>query len=81
MEKRVLVVNKIDAEGNISPYTTFVNNCTGKYNLTTLCMQMHGIGSIWDEVLREKYEKKIFTGKNGKNVYFEFGGCTYSCKS
>lgn len=79
MERRLLVVSRIDKDGNQSYYTTYFNAFSGKYNLTTLLMHLHGCNNLWDKALREKYEKEIYTGKNGKNVYAEFGTDVFFC--
>ena len=79
MEKRILVVSRLDENGEFYHYTTFYNDFSGKYNLTTLLMQLNGCNNIWDKKLRAKFAKRIWTGKNGKNVYFEFGKYVYSC--
>lgn len=79
MKKRILVVSRLNENGEFCYYTTFYNDFSGKYNLTTLLMQLNGCNNILDKKLRAKFAKRIWTGKNGKNVYFEFGKYVYSC--
>lgn len=79
MERRNLVVKRLDKNGEFHYYATFFNSFSGKYNLTTLLMQFHGCKNWWDKKLREKYEKEIWTGSSGMFVYFDFGTDVYSC--
>lgn len=76
-EMQVLTVNKVSANGDITPYVSFVNDETPLYNMITLCMSEHGIHNEWEEELRAKYATEIKTGFIGKLLMFSVGDETF----
>lgn len=76
-ETQVLNVNKIGADGEIKPYTCFVNKLTPRENMITLCLMEHHIGNILDERMRAKYANEIKIGFQGKLLIFFIGDETF----
>lgn len=68
-------VTKVSENGAQAEFCEFVNKFGAKYNLVTLCMQMHKNNNILDAEQRKRFESKIIEAKH--SFFFEYGTDVY----
>lgn len=71
-------VTKVSPDGTQEPFCVFVNRFSPRYNLVTLCMQMHRDGNVMVEERRKLYDGKIQEARH--TYFFEFNGNVYITK-
>lgn len=75
MSTTVTAINQ--ATGDRIEAAVFINDYTPEYNMLTLYLQLHNIGNIWDQSLRDRYADKVQKSKSGRSWLFEHDGMDY----